>query len=330
VTGALVFAACDDETAPPFEVEGTGSMEGLVFYDADEDGVYSPTAGDSVLAGVDLLIRERSTELVFAGASVTTGANGRFLVQGLPLGTHDLLIDTTSVPGSIRFCQNPQPVTVYRNETTYEPVDGKSSCLVTIAEAEALASGAEFVTVAGVVTSSPGQITGPNMFIQDETGGLLIYGGSLTGQGIEVGDYVEVSGTIVQYFNTLELTNPELKAHIPDYGEAAPQIVTTAQISTEGGQPTSLIQGLLVKVEAAELTVEFGGGGINERNAKINDGSGQAEIRVYDGVVEDAATLNSLYSVGTCYDITGVVGEFSATGQIYPRSVDDIVEVPCT
>lgn len=326
--GAMMVTACEDETAPPFEVEGTGSMEGLVFFDADEDGVFTPTAGDSALANVEFLVRERSTDLVLSSSS--TGANGRFLVEGLPLGTHDLFIDTLTVPGTIRFCQNPQPVTVYRSETTYEPVDGKSSCLVTIAEAEALASGAEFVTVAGVVTSSPGQITGPNMFIQDETGGLLIFGGSLTGLGIEVGDYVEVSGTIVQYYNTLELTNPEIKAHIPDYGEADPELVTTAQVSAEGGLPTSFIQGLLVTVEAAELTVEFGGGGINERNAKINDGSGQAEIRVYDGLVEDAATLNTLFSVGTCYDITGLVGEFSGTGQLYPRSLDDIVEVPCT
>src|SRR5680860_1087523 len=89
LAGAMMVTACEDETAPPFEVEGTGSMEGLVFFDADEDGVFTLTAGDSALAGVDLLIRERSTELVFAGASVTTGANGRFLVEGLPLGTHD-------------------------------------------------------------------------------------------------------------------------------------------------------------------------------------------------------------------------------------------------
>lgn len=330
LAGALVFTACDDETAPPFEVEGSGSIEGLVFYDADEDGVFSPTAGDSALSGVDVLVYERSTDQLFSGASVTTGPNGRFVVEGLPLGTHDLLVDTLTAPGSIRFCQNPQPVTVYRNETTYEPVDGKSSCLVTVAEAEALAADAEFVTVAGVVTSFPGQITGPNMFLQDETGGILVFGGSLDGAGIQNGDFVEISGTIVQYYNTLEITNPVLKAHVPDHGEVEPQLVTTAQISAEGGQPTSFIQGLLVKVEAAELTVEFGGNGMNERNAKINDGSGQAEMRIYNGVVDDAATLNSLMSVGTCYDITGVVGEFGGTGQIYPRSLDDIVEVPCT
>jgi DNA/RNA endonuclease YhcR with UshA esterase domain len=106
-------------------------------------------------------------------------------------------------------------------------------------------------------------------------------------------------------------------------------VVTTADIASDGGVSDSFIQGLLVKVEAAELTVAFGGDGLNERNAKINDGSGQTELRLYEGVVEDAATLNDLMSVGTCYDITGVVGEYSQTGQIYPRTLEDIEEVPC-
>ncbi|MFP4622547.1 MAG: hypothetical protein ACLFRX_00050 [Gemmatimonadota bacterium] len=328
LAGALMVTACDDEVAPPFDVEGTGGVEGMVFYDADEDGVFTPTAGDSALAGIDLVVRERSTEQAFNNATVTTGADGRFVVDGLPLGTHDLLVDTLSAPAGVRFCQNPLPVTVYRNEVNYEPVGGRSSCLVTIAAAEAMAEEAAYVTVAGVVTSSPGQMYGPNTFIQDETGGLLIYG--LDAPDVEVGDYIEVSGTIVQYYNTLELTSPVLKNRVAGYGEAEPEPVTTGQIAAEGGDPESFIQGLLVRVDAAELVVEFGGGGINERNAKINDGSGQTEIRIYDGVVDDAATLNSLMTVGTCYQITGLVGEFGSTGQIYPRTLDDIVEVPCT
>lgn len=328
--GALVFTACEDDVAPPFEVEGTGGVEGLVFFDADEDGEFNPTAGDSALAGVDLVVRERSTEQAFSGASVTTNESGRFMVQGLPAGTHDLLIDTLSAPASIRFCQNPMPVTVYLNELNYEGVDGKASCLITIAEAEALAADAEYVTVSGVVTSSPDQISGGNTFLQDETGGILLFGGSLDEDGIEVGDFIEVSGTVVQYYNTLEITNPVLKRLVPDYGAPAPEVVTTEDIAMDGGDPLSLIQGLLVTVEGAELVAAFGSGDLNERNGTLNDGSGPAQIRIYDGVVEDAATLNDVMTAGTCYDVTGVVGEFSQTGQIYPRSTDDIVEVPCS
>jgi DNA/RNA endonuclease YhcR with UshA esterase domain len=328
LAGAMMVTACDDEVAEPFEIEGTGGVEGLLFFDANEDGAFTPTAGDSALAGVDLVVRERSTEQAFNGASVTTGADGRFLVEALPPGTHDLLIDTLSVPAGVRFCQNPIPVTIYRHEVNYEPVDGRSSCLITIAEAEALAADAEYVTVAGVVTSSPGQITGSNTFVQDETGGVLVYG-SLD-PAIEVGDYIEVSGTITQYFTTLEITGPTLKSRVAGYGEVEPRAVTTGEIAASGGQAAAEIQGLLVTVQAAELTVAFGADGLNERNGKINDGTGQAEIRIYDGVVEDAATLGEVMSVGTCYDITGIVGDFSETAQIYPRTLDDIEEVPCT
>lgn len=326
---AFVLGGCDPEIAPPFEVEGTGGVEGRVFYDADEDGVYSPTAGDTALSDIQLVVRERSTEQTFNDATVTTDDDGRFNVTDLPLGTHDLFIDTLTAPPSLRFCQNPLPVSIYDNEMSFEAVSGQASCLITVAEAEALAPDVEYVTVAGVVTSSPDQITGGYTYVQDETGGVLVFG--TLDPAIEVGDYIEVSGTSELYFGTVEITSPVLKNRIPAYGEVEPTVVETAEIASDAPDFEALIQSLLVTVEAAELTTPFGGfeNELNSRNAKINDGSGQTEIRIYDGVVEESGTLNDLVTVGNCYDITGLTGQFSSTGQIYPRTLDDIEEVPC-
>jgi hypothetical protein len=91
---ALGLAACESEVAPPFELEGTGALEGRLFFDAGADGVYDPLAGDEPLAGVQVRVRERGTSTWSPGGQATTGADGRFRIENLPLGTHDVFIDT--------------------------------------------------------------------------------------------------------------------------------------------------------------------------------------------------------------------------------------------
>ncbi len=331
---ALVAASCNPDPAPPFEIDGTGGVEGFLFFDNDQDGSFNALAGDYAVQGADVVIFERGTQQAFSGGSATTDGNGRFTVTGLPAGTHDLMIDTTTIPAGVAFCQNPVPVTVYLGEVPKYDVAGKSGCVISIADAKEFdpASG-EFVTVSGIVTSSPGQVESGYTFIEDETGGIEIYSSALVGltPPVEIGDRIEVSGTLSQYGNALQVGGAvSLNDHEEDVLTPVPLSTTTAEIAAAGPDPKDPLQGRLVKITAAEITDVFGSAG-HYRNAYIDDGSGSTIIRVAGGLVatSDGSELNAAYPVGTCYDIVGLAYSYSGDGQIFPRSTADIVEVAC-
>lgn len=320
-------AGCDEEVTPPFEVEGTGGLEGQVFFDANGDGIFDPSAGDSALAGVQVVLLDRGTDRMISGGQAVTDDQGRFVLDAVPVGTHDLLIDEATAPEALAFCRNPLPVTIFLGETGFSDLAAESSCLVSIAEAEAEPLGS-FVTVSGIVTSAPGMIRGGYTHIQDATGGIRIFASSLEGQGIEVGDRIEVSGTLAQFGGDLQLTSVTLNEHQEDVADPQPELVTTAEIAAAGLDSQSELLGSFVRVEAAELVTEFGAGGLNIRNAWIDTGDGRAQIRLESALgSEDEVT--SLMAVGKCYDIVGVLGAFNQAGQLFPRQVADIEEVPC-
>jgi len=327
LAASLSMMACEDNLAPQFQVTGTGNVEGLIFYDAVEDGVYDPASGDVPLSGVGIAIQDRGTGETYGSGSATSGSDGRFSVAGLPPGTHDLMIDTLSVPDGVSICQNPLQVTVNIEETRFSEVRGRAGCLISIAEAKESPAGT-FVIVRGIVTSNPNQIDPNYTYFQDESAGARIFSGALTGLGIEVGDQLEIGATSGAYSGDFNFENVVFRALVEDVGELDPVLTTTAAISTSGSDFTDPLQGALIRVEAAELTAAFGAGGANYQNGTIDDGSGATTIRINDGVA-DPDDLNTLLTVGTCYDITGFGANYLGAGQIFPRSMADIQEVPC-
>ena len=329
---ALAVAACDPEPAPPFEVEGTGGVEGFLFFDADADGTFSALAGDYAVTGTDVVVLERGTQQAFSGARGTTDPNGRFVVTGLPAGTHDLFIDTLSVPAGVTFCQNPVNVTVYLGEVPKYDVAGRAGCVISIAEAKELDPAAgEFVTVNGIVTSYPGQVDGSFTWIEDETAGIQIFSSALEGQTppIEIGDRIEISGTLSEFGDQLQIGGTvTLNDYEADVLVPVPLSTTTAAIAASGPDPRDPLQGRLVSLTAVEIVEGFGSGNLNIQNAMVDDGSGQTIMRIDDGVA-NRDNLTTLYPAGTCYDVVGMVGSYNGDGQIFPRSASDIVEVDC-
>lgn len=319
--------ACADDPADPFTVQGTGSVEGFVYLDANDDGHFDPSDGDEPVDGVSVAAVVRGTESVLETA--TTGDDGRFLMEDLPAGSHDILFDESTVPDGVNVCQNPVPATVYIHETAFTEVAARSACLVTIAEAQAGAVG-DFVIVRGTVTSGPGQISSGGVAIQDDTGGLWMYAPGLAAQGIEIGDVIEVGGTLSLYYNRLELENVTLRQVVAEgVGAPSPTVLTTGEMAA-AGEATDPLQNLLVKVEGAELTSGFTSGG--SRNATIDDGTGPVLLRVDSGVSGStgAGILTDLgLEVGKCYDIEGILGTFNGDAELFPRSASDFVEVAC-
>jgi hypothetical protein len=323
----LTMTACEENLAPQFQVTGTGNVEGLVFYDSVEDGVYDPASGDVPLAGVTIAVQNRGTGETYSGGTATSGADGRFTVAALPAGTHDLFIDTLTVPEEVSICQNPLQVTVNIDETRFSEVRGRAGCLISIAEAKESPAGT-FVIVRGIVTSSPNQIDPSYTYIQDETAGARIYSGALTGLGIEVGDQLEIGATTGEYSGDFNFENAVFRNLVEDVGELDPVLTTTAAIGLSGSDYTDPLQGALIRIEKAELTAAFGAGGANSQNGTIDDGSGAIGIRVNDGVAAPGE-LNTIFTVGACYNIVGFGANYAGAGQIFPRSLADIEEVSC-
>jgi predicted extracellular nuclease len=330
---AGLLAGCEPETAPPFTIDEAGAVEGLLFFDADEDAVFDPSDGDYALQGVQVQFRVRGTEQVLAGGTVTSDARGRFEVGNLPAGTHDAYVVPTTLPAGVILCGNPVQVTVEPGVTRFFRLQTRGGCLVLIETAEAQAAGS-VVVIRGLVTAAPNQLRagGDYTYIQDASGGVRVFGSALSGRGIEVGDRVEVSGTIGLFNDDLQVSNPVVRAITPDFGTVTPAATTTGAIAAAGPNPKAPLQGTLVKVTRAQVTGTFGTGGINNRNAIINDGSGATQIRFETGLYSDAEipSLPTTYAVGKCYDVTGVVGNFRTAGQIFPRTRADVVEVPCS
>jgi DNA/RNA endonuclease YhcR with UshA esterase domain len=325
---AGAVAACDSDTAPQFALENTGSLQGLLFFDADNNGLFDPSAGDTVLKNVHVSVQERGTTSTIAGATATTDANGRFSLASVPIGSHSLAIDTAGVGTTVNFCQNPVPIDVFIAETQFIAVNGKAGCLVTIfvAESKPLKSP---VTVAGTVTSSTGQIStnGPTAFIEDATGGIQIFGN--VGTTLQIGDVVEIQGVLDIFSNSeYEITAPKLNSKTTGT-PIVPAAVTTKQIQDAGLSKQDNLQGRLVKVSAAKIKDAFltGGG----RNVVIDDGSGVTTARLESAPFpQTTATLPTSFPVGKCYDITGIVRGFSSPAvELVPRSASDIVEVTC-
>ena len=324
----LLLSACTEDPADPSVIEGTGNVEGILFLDADDDGVFDPAAGDVPVEGVRVVAVDRETGDEVFGSPATSSATGRFSFTGLPLGTHHLVFDVSTIPDGVSVCQNPIPVSVFLDETTFAGVAGRRGCLITIAEAQAQSDG-EFVIVRGVVTSSPDQQDPNWTIIEDETGGIQLFTPALSGLGIEIGDLIEVGGTVTEFNGRLELVGVELRDHIEDFGALTPEEVTIADLlgSVDARDP---LQNRLFVLRGVQLATGFTSGG--GRNANITDETGTLQIRVEDNISSgnEGAILTTLgIEVGKCYDLTGILGGFRGTPQLFPRAASDFVEVAC-
>ena len=325
---ALALGACADDPAPQIVFTETGTLEGFLFFDENRDGAFDPADGDFEIAQATVQVRNSgSSEVLVTGM---TGADGRVVIPQLPIGTHDLLIDTATVDDIVFYCRNPVPFTIYVSEVRFQDFIGLNGCVISIAEAEALdPTAGEFVTVKGIVISAPGEIDVLFAAIQDASGGIKLADATLNGQGLERGDRVELSGTFTQFSTENQIAGVTVNSLEKGIGQVPPAPTTTAAIVAAGADPADPLQGTLVEVSGAELVAAFGSGNLNIQNGRIDDGSGPSTIRVDDGVW-DRNDLDGLMQEGKCYDIVGIPGNFNGDGQIFPRRADDIVEVPCS
>jgi hypothetical protein len=323
------LAACTPDPAAQFAPTGSGTISGLVFTDADNNGSFNPVAGDSVLAGVGIQFRNRGTDS--AVARVTTDANGRFTLSA-PVGTGDLFVEsnTTLTTRGLVFCG--ARVTTYLNEQAFINVPIKGGCVIRIVDSKLKATGTR-VTISGIVIAQPGRFRaqGDNLYIQDPSSGMQIFGGAVAGPGIVEGDSIEVTGDYNPFNGEPEVTNPKVALNIrKGVGVPVAKEVTVAGLAAISSGNSADVGRLVVvrKVRIGDLQGTSPAG----RNANMTSAAVPTDITQirFDGNVLTA--LLPLYSTATqkCYDVTGVLGFFTPGVQLKPRFAQDIVEVPCS
>jgi DNA/RNA endonuclease YhcR with UshA esterase domain len=320
---ALAASACSEDPAPPITVEGTGTISGQVFYDADNNGEFTPVGGDTLLRGVAVRLLERSDNDLIAQA--TTSDAGTFSFAGVPLGTHSLqVVRDTTVTGRLIFCVNPVPASVYRDENRFLAVPAKLGCVIPIAQAEALAQGAP-ITVTGIVTVAQGRFRGDNIVIQDLTGGTTVFGVGAA-NAFQEGDSIEVTGNLGQFGGEPQVVNPIFTTVKRGVGAVEARERTVAQTNTAG--PFSADVGRLIVYRNVRVT---GLTSATDRDGTISqtvDGTTSTIALRLDG--------NALTTIGVtafdptkCYDLTGILSNFSGSAQLKPRMPTDVVAVTC-
>ena len=168
-------------------------------------------------------------------------------------------------------------------------------------------------TATGVVTSA----IGTNSYIQDASGGILLYTGAGTTidlPEVEIGDEVQVTGVLATYNTERELKNFTtcfVKTSTPN-ALPTPTPVTVATLCDHKGELVAL----------TNVTIPAGNNFAGNTNYTVSESAPSsltAVVRVQNGTNLVGATRPT-----GVISITGVVAVFNNACQLLPRSTDDV------
>ena len=190
------------------------------------------------------------------------------------------------------------------------------SCLpVTLTEISAIQTGSvaagATVVVEGVVTGVFGSLA----TIQDGTGpnsGIWVFGSNVP---LTVGNAVEVTGVVTEYFGLTELTSPSGVVTAVSAPVPAPEVLTTAAAAAEQWE------GVLVRVTGSVANAALGN---NEWS--LDDGSGALRVddRGYNTLLTGAVVA------GSQWQVTGPLDFTFSNFKVQPRAATDALLYGCT
>ncbi|MFG6114765.1 5'-nucleotidase C-terminal domain-containing protein [Halobacillus sp. MO56] len=185
-----------------------------------------------------------------------------------------------------------------------EPVE-----LLTIEEARQAEEGTE-VKVKGIATASFYAGGQTNLYIQDDTAGVIV---RAPGLDIEPGDEVEAQGELSDYHGMAQIVASSATVDVVTEGAGIPeaQAVTSTDFSTENGEA---IEGEFVSTENVEIVEKN-----NFGEYTATDENGTFLIQPQE---EDHLKIGESYEV-----VQGVVDYSYGNYKLLPRSGDDVIDV---
>jgi predicted extracellular nuclease len=174
-----------------------------------------------------------------------------------------------------------------------------------IAEARGRGPGAE-VTVLGSITVPTGVLTANQSFaLQDDTGGIYVYGRGAAAQPLDLGDRVCVSGRLALYHGLLEIA-PEVVTRVGRGDPPPPRTIEPTHL----GDAT---EGLLVSITGSASGVEENPFHVGGAAVYLDRDTGTSAKELVEGCPVTVVGL------GADYD----------GPQLWPRSQEDIVPREC-
>ncbi len=181
----------------------------------------------------------------------------------------------------------------------------------------------EFV-IKGVVTSPDFQGTAMEVYIQDETAGIMLHAYNDSSVVLNVGDLIQVTGIVKQYKGATQYEVNDPKADILVLGKGTvptPKVITVEELNSNG----EMYEGSLVKVEAISKAQGDWPTGVSYGNFVFTDGYQDFTYRVDSDTDVDDGT-EPTYPINSI----GIAGQYSSSTpandsyQLVPRYYSDI------
>jgi len=246
---------------------------------------------------------------------VTAEDGSELLVRGdsrSGIGSADWTVGVTyQVTGALRFFGG-TPQLYPRSTADFFDVEGDLG----IGQIRTLAVG-DPATLRGIVTVDQPAFGGRNIFVQDATGGILVFLASAdSGLGLEIGDEVRITGTVGSFNGEVQVSgNPTVER----LGTGTPQEPRSIS-GTE--MITRVFEGELASlgvVTVNDIAVQ----NFDNHNVFVTTADGSDVVIRVDS---RTGVASARWTVGGTYEVTGLLRVFNGLPQLFPRRPADVVD----
>jgi DNA/RNA endonuclease YhcR with UshA esterase domain len=313
-TVVIPFAGRDATTEFRY-VFNPGSVNGVLFRDNNANGTFDAGV-DTPAAGMSVSLFAGTDTTKEAVATTTTGTSGDFHFGTVRPGTYTLVIDalpTIQIVGGTT-----QTIDVTAAGSVSLAVRFTGSLITPISDVRNAAIGST-VAFVGVAEADAGLLASNNLYVQDATAGVLVFGAPTA--GIVAGDSVRVIGAVTSFNGELEIGAPKggtlIVTKLGHVATPAPRSITIPQLVSND------YAGQLVHVSGATV-VSTATTGATSYNVNLIGSAPADTFQVRIGNTGTIPIPITFWQVGSSYDITGVDGVFKGEAQLKPRSASDV------